>query len=301
MGGPEYLAAGMQDDDPALWISRDGVHWQRAASAAAFPGSLTTLLGVAARGSAVVVVGRYGAAAPGQFGVRLSSPISSAWVWMPRSSALAPTPVPHTGTIDPKLFRLRLADLPTGYIERDFGGWPDFCDDGNTLCRSINRAVGPYGAYETSFVSTGGSQPMTDIESMAIEGTRSNAHALASLGQRLVRWWNRGALKQVLAPVHIGQETLVYHGTPPATSSPPGGHIVSYAVEWRDGKAIGQVYVEQPPQVPARTIEMLAIDLARVQWQHLRTVKAAEDQISPPSLMTRSHGRHQRAGSLSMP
>jgi hypothetical protein len=46
---------------------------------------------------------------------------------------------------------------------------------------------------------------------------------------------------------------------------------VVYAVEWRDGKAIGQVYVEQQPSGPASAVETLALNLARAQWRHLQT------------------------------
>lgn len=244
------------------------------AGAASFLGDLTSLQGVAVRKNTTVVVGRYITATIGRFGVRFSQPVSSAWVWTPHTSALAPTPVPRKNTIDPKLFRLRLADLPAGYIERE-SGWPDFCDDGSTLCRHVYDTVGSYGAYETSFASNG--RPLvTEIDGMAIEGTRSNPHALSSLGTRLVRWWNRGGRpKRVPAPVRIGQETRVYRGSAPPISSPPGGRFVTYAAEWRDGKAIGQVYVEQQPKGPASAVETLALDLARAQWQHLRDVRGS--------------------------
>ena len=274
IGGPGYLAAGMEDDAPALWTSRDGLHWTRAAGEASFPGDQTALAGVAIRGHDIVVVGRYGTAKLGKSGVKFSPVIPSAWVWTPQSSAPKPTPVPRTGTISPKRFRLRLSDLPAGYVNWELGGWPDFCDDGATLCRFVNRAVGAYGAYDSSFASSGPSLPLTSIQSMAIQGTRSSPHVLASLGTRLILWWRRGGtLQAVPAPARIGQETRVYRGNPPAVSTPPGGRLTAYAVEWRDGTAIGQVWVEQAPQRPARTVETLAMNLARAQWRHWRDAR----------------------------
>ena len=95
----------------------------------------------------------------------------------------------------------------------------------------------------------------------------------ARLSTSAVRWRMGGTLKRVSAPVRIGQETWVYRGSPPATSSPPGGRLVAYAAEWCDGKAIGQVYVEQQPTGPASALETLALDLAGAQWQHLRDAR----------------------------
>jgi hypothetical protein len=268
-GGPGYLAAGMQDDDPALWSSADGLHWQREAGAAAFPGDLTALEGVAAKGSMVVVVGRYAIGKIGQFGVQFANPVGSAWVWTPQSSALTPTPAPWTGTIDPKLFRLRLADLPETYFEWDLGGWPDFCDDGSTLCRYVHNAVGSYAAYETHFAGP----HLTAITGISIEGSHSNARALTGLGTRLVQWSYRGVpYKRVSTTDRIGQETRIYRSSPPAPSNPPGGHLTSYAVEWRDGKAIGQVYVAQQSGAASPVLN-LAVALARAQWQHLRDAR----------------------------
>lgn len=216
-------------------------------------------------------MGRYGTVGIGQYGARVSQQASSAWVWTPQSGAVQPTPVPKTGTINAKVFRLRLADLPAGYVQRAFGGWADLCDDGNTLCRFVDAAVGPYVAYQTSFTSNGRPLPITEIDSMTIEGSRSNAHALSTLGTHLVRWWNRsGPLKRVTTPDRIGQETRVYRGSTPAPSNPPGGQFVAYTVEWRDGRAIGEVYVAQEPKEAASAVEKLALDLARAQWRHLQ-------------------------------
>jgi hypothetical protein len=270
VGGPGYLAVGQQGDDPALWESGDGVRWQRVAGAATFPGDLTSLQGVTSRGKRAVAVGLYETEKPKQYGWQQTPAAASSWTWTAGSSAARPTPAPRTSTIDPKRFRLRQSDLPAGFVEREFGGFSDFCDDGSTLCRSVFKTVGSYGSYVTSFAANTRAHPLAAIQSMTVEGSRSNPHALASLGMKLVRWWNRGgSLTLVTSKATIGQETRIYRGAPPALSSPPGGNLIAYAVEWRDGKAIGQAYVEQR-KGPASAVEALALRLARTQWQHLR-------------------------------
>jgi hypothetical protein len=264
VGGPGYLAVGQQDGDPLLWSSVDGRTWRRVT---AFPGGDTAVQGVAASGHRLLVVGWYGRVARGQFGTQFAARQPSSWVWNSPSGSSEPAPL-GSGSVDAKSVRLRIADLPAGFSSMVTSGWMDFCDDGNTLCRSVHNAVGPFEDYGVQFER--GGRGAAVVQSMTILGTHSDPAALAALGPHLVAWWDRDSpITTVHSEVHIGTETRIYRISPPATSNPPGGRLTAYTVAWRLGAGIGLVYVEEPRTVSPRAVEAFAVRLARKQMHRL--------------------------------
>lgn len=261
VGGLGYLVIGERDADPTLWSSVDGLTWTQAAGAASFTGDNTQLSDVAVHGQTVVV---------GDYGTGSGRSRPSIWTWTPALSQHSPTPVPRTTTIDPKIWRIHLDDLPAGYTWHE-GGWADLCDDGATLCNDVFKAIGRYRAYQFDYYTSGPPAPLTEIEGMAIEGTYVRPHALRGLGIKLLKWWNRGVKVRRLSPgVRIGQETQLFTFSTIIGGSVPG---TAYLVNWRDGKAIGDLLVARDDRSNALVTKEMALRLARLMRRHLRAVQ----------------------------
>jgi len=269
-----FVALVGEGGEDALWSSQDGLTWTRVGSNEIFGGT-AQVDGVAGVGNGLVATGRFAPLPP----PACLRPPSAAFVerrsfqpatfrWSPAQSQAAPPPTGDSS--DPRIMKLLPKDFPpsVGTINGSGGFYQGAYVD---LC-PLDPALGSHRAYMLAF---GVASHVDEDAAFSIEtpdATAAGAAFQKAAGLIVLPYLDATVdqTQELSAPVRIGQETRLFRvqvkrGCGDAdllsrmqqctTTS-----VWSYAVAWRQGRAIGVVVM---------TDRQLAIQLAMRQLARL--------------------------------
>jgi hypothetical protein len=254
---------------PSIWASPDGADWTRAADDRIWSSGLFGVSTLVSFGDGVVAGGASAPPPPSctpdstPQGLYLGALPTSAtiWIWTPDSAAAGP---PRPDPADPRTFKLRQTDLPSGY-NAGAGSYTDACTHIYDAGR-VSAGLGPLTAYN---VEDSGSDPQGGytrllLSMTAVAGDASIARQLLNDAKKLFAVDGNPAdahppLRQRIS-LKIGDQTKAFLGQ---IGDDDIGYPVAYAVVWRFRKYVGMVAVWPRDRA-------LAARLARAELAHLK-------------------------------